>query len=628
MKKPTLLLIWACLIFGVQAQNVGEKVLVHVPVNGNGNDFGPGYITATTHGGITYTTDSRGNANQALQLDGVDDYLSFGSQSVYHKRLPISFSVWVNVDDNVGNYPVFATDNTTAAYAGIIVSVAGGIVHMNYGDGVNFGTGNRSTLSSATKLNAGTWYHIAGVIRGYNNMDMYINGVKETAGTYSGSGSPNTMGYIGEGLSIGMYAKKGNGSDQFFKGKIDDLHIWNRELTENEVNLKRHMIVSYSMVSGGQLEDDGPYGLACENLGSPGTYDRFNKDGGAMDFNGNSYRLKLPNGNLHKIQFPFTISAWVKIHSQKTFQPIFATSDHVSSKYSGALLYLENGKPALVLGDNQGAGIQFRRSLVADDSIKSGQWYHITAVCTSLSSQKLYLNGNEILATTASGTGTLLAHGATNGYIGYLSEPNGGAARYFNGAIDEVMMLNKALGNTEVLNAVRHGVYITGQPKDTLVTPSSASILRINTTSTTTVSYQWQKKNTVDWTDVSSGKASILNISSTSDSDTGSYRCIASVSGRTDTSETASIRYIPTNKNGGGEVSEVVLSPNPAAGLLSISGFAGKIKWTIYTSSGKKMLSDQMNDPSVIDISALQPGTYIVEIKNGNNIYTTKIIIL
>lgn len=625
-------LLWAVLAmfcrFGY-AQNLGDMTIVHVPVNGDYNDFGPGYLQGTAHGGISYSSDNRGNTNQALLFDGTDDYISFGDPSVYHKPLPVSFSFWVYLDDNTGNYPVFATDNTSTAYAGIIVSIASGTVHMNYGDGVNFGTGNRSTLSSATKLNAGKWYHIAGVIRGYHNMDMYIDGNKETNGTYSGSGTPNAMGYVGSGLSIGMYSKKGNGSDQYFKGRIDDLHIWNRELNQNEVIQKKNALLVYSFIPGGQLEDSGPGGVQGQNTDCAGTSDRYERGGQSIYLNGNTSRVGLPQSAVYKQTFPLTLSAWVKISSQKFFQPIITTSDHATNKYSGVTLYLENGKPAITCGDNAGAGIQFRRSLVSPDSVKVGRWYQITAVCSSLTDWKLYVNGTQINGAVASGTGTAMVHAGGSGFLGYLTDAFGGSNRYFHGYLDEVMISGSALSNKEVNALYKAGLVIQSFSDDTTITELSSFQLKVTANSEDTILYQWQKRKSRSeaWQNIASAKQAVFEKSSATANDTGDYRCILDVNNFSDTTSHAHVSFTQLNKAGGGEVSEVVLSPNPAEGLIQITGFSGKIKWCIYDAQGKKQLSGQLADETTIDVSTLKAGVYNIEIKTGNKVFTTKFII-
>ncbi len=209
--KKIILLFLAVQYLSATAQNLGDKTVFHAPMNGNYSDYGPAYTTGTANGGAVTTSDFRANTNQAVQLDGVNDYISYSVSSKYQPSFPISFSVWVYLDQLTGNFPVFATDNSTESYAGVFVQIANGTVFISYGDGENYGTGNRNSIQSATTLTAAKWYHIGGVIRGFNNMDLYIDGVKETSPTYSGSGSPMSMGYDGASLSIGMFSGKGVG---------------------------------------------------------------------------------------------------------------------------------------------------------------------------------------------------------------------------------------------------------------------------------------------------------------------------------------------------------------------------------------------------------------------------------
>jgi hypothetical protein len=86
-------------------------------------------------------------------------------------------------------------------------------------------------------LTANTWFHLAVVDKGLNtttisNYDFYINGVKYAATNRGGSSSfPTTLG--NRTGSIGGYSNSRNTSINH--GMIDDLSIWNRRLSETEI---------------------------------------------------------------------------------------------------------------------------------------------------------------------------------------------------------------------------------------------------------------------------------------------------------------------------------------------------------------------------------------------------------
>ncbi|MBL7811352.1 MAG: T9SS type A sorting domain-containing protein [Bacteroidetes bacterium] len=627
MKKYSLFLLSACLTGAALSQNLGDKTLFHAPLGTNYADYGPAYLTGTASGNPGNAADARANASQALSLNGTDDYVSFGSPSSYQHALPLSFSVWVYLNNTTGNYPVFCTDNTGDAYAGIFLQIANGIVYMSYGDGNNYGSENRVSYQSSTVLTSGKWFHIAGVFRGYRDFDMYIDGVKETGGNYSGGSSFRALGYKGANMGIGTLAGKGGGAAQYFPGRIDDLHIWNRTLSQAEVLQKKNALLVYSFIPGGQLEDSGPGGIQGSNTGCASAHDRYGRNGQSIYLDGSSSKVGLPFSTVYRQSFPLTLTAWVNITTQKTFQPIITTSDHSANKYTGVTLYLENGKPAITCGDNTGAGMQFRRSLVAPDSLKTRKWYQVTAVCSSLTSWKIYVNGVEITGATASGTGTTMAHGTGSGYMGFLTDAFSTGDRYFHGHLDEVMVFGNAFTGSEVASLYRAGLLIQHVSDDTAVQASTAFNLKVTATAEEPISYLWQKKNAGIWQNISTATKKDLQVASTTDNDTGWYRCIVSVTNYSDTTAPAHVTFIPVNKTGGGHVKEIILSPNPVQGILYLKGMEGTFKAELLDSRGNRIMKTQMHDNGQMDLSSASPGIYLLVLSKGNATITHKIIV-
>ncbi|MBN1996034.1 LamG domain-containing protein [candidate division KSB1 bacterium] len=99
-----------------------------------------------------------------------------------------------------------------------------------------FGTSNssNSVLSTNTVFRRDTWYHVA-FTRDYNTNKVYVNGELDAYINYSGF-------YITENdpLKIGIYHDNNNlvkNLNRWLNGKIDDLRIYNRSLSEVEVKL-------------------------------------------------------------------------------------------------------------------------------------------------------------------------------------------------------------------------------------------------------------------------------------------------------------------------------------------------------------------------------------------------------
>ena len=93
---------------------------------------------------------------------------------------------------------------------------------------------------STAGLNTGQWYHVAGVADGPNgDMYIYVNGVSVASNTamaaftdYNGTNGA----YIGNAGDQSPTSDENMGvQSYFFDGVIDEVHVYNRILTEAEI---------------------------------------------------------------------------------------------------------------------------------------------------------------------------------------------------------------------------------------------------------------------------------------------------------------------------------------------------------------------------------------------------------
>lgn len=178
----------------------------------------------------------------AIRFDGIDDYLNFGD--VYKDlKFPFTISAWVYLDpSNTQAGPIFANRNCDPIYTGFRLIVSNNVISMDYGDGLggNNPAFRRGKNATVTSLN-GKWNHITAVVRGPNDMDLYLNGTN-VGGTYMG-GSSNPMDSSKPGFASTAYFIS-NGVIYRFNGIIDEMRLWNRGLSETEI--RQTMCVSLS----------------------------------------------------------------------------------------------------------------------------------------------------------------------------------------------------------------------------------------------------------------------------------------------------------------------------------------------------------------------------------------------
>lgn len=209
--------------------------------------------------------------NHCLLFDGIDDYIDLGD--IYDDlELPVTIEAWVNVDPVVDYaFPIFFSQDNLPLYNGVSFAVRPISVSVGYGDGR--GENNsafRRDKSASFENISNTWTHVAGVIRGATDMDLFVNGVN-VGGSYSGSSN-----YPMSSLSAGDVAKIGfwlsNGITTHFKGKMDEVRVWNRSLTKTEINSNMCKRLSgsetgligywnFDEVSGTTVNDGSPNGF-------------------------------------------------------------------------------------------------------------------------------------------------------------------------------------------------------------------------------------------------------------------------------------------------------------------------------------------------------------------------------
>lgn len=187
--------------------------------SGNGND---GSIN-----GATLTTDRFGNANSAYNFDGVNQFIEVSANKF--KNNNYSFSIWANPDEipflNNYSYP-FSIGGSGGDQSLDLSNSANNATGWTFG-GYLIGDSRVPFCHQGYLPTVPAWFHIVGV-RDNNTMYLYVNGqlvMSENTGGYVPYYGNNTKVTIGCRSSL----------VQFFKGKVDDIHLYNRPLNAAEV---------------------------------------------------------------------------------------------------------------------------------------------------------------------------------------------------------------------------------------------------------------------------------------------------------------------------------------------------------------------------------------------------------
>src|SRR5688572_17787697 len=168
----------------------------------------------------------------ALSFDGVDDYVDLGN--IYDDlKLPLTISAWIYLDPG-GFGTIFASQDNTHIYNGFHFFIVHTDMVIEYGDGRGNNSANFRRGKAAPVENIfGKWVHVTAIMRDANDMDLYLNGIN-IGGTYIGNSQfPMSSSHPGEVAKIGYEST--SVVTYHFKGIMDELRIWNRALSVQEI---------------------------------------------------------------------------------------------------------------------------------------------------------------------------------------------------------------------------------------------------------------------------------------------------------------------------------------------------------------------------------------------------------
>ena len=193
------------------AANLMNGLVGYWPFCGNANDESGNGNNGTVNG-ATLTSDRFGNANAAYSFDGVNDFIEVVGVN-YGTGNQHTISAWVNlVASYPGGYPQhYIIDNGTTL---------GGVYLNTDVDEIQFGCN-----SIGNSVSLGTWHNYVGVVNG-NSFKVYLDGV------YLGANTSCNVQFLN---SIALNIGRSNVNTEFANGKLDDICIWNRALTQNEI---------------------------------------------------------------------------------------------------------------------------------------------------------------------------------------------------------------------------------------------------------------------------------------------------------------------------------------------------------------------------------------------------------
>jgi hypothetical protein len=169
----------------------------------------------TMQNGPTWTTGKIGNA---LQFNGSNTYVQ-----PFALTFPSGFSwgAWINPGNVAGSGVVLGAGDSTYNSLQVTTNKLNSQLYIN---------GSNRAISSASNLSNGTWYFVMVTYNG-SSVNMYINGAADGTPVTGISGSLQHT----DGTDLNIGRRDPSGAAGYFNGKIDEVMIYNRGLTSDEV---------------------------------------------------------------------------------------------------------------------------------------------------------------------------------------------------------------------------------------------------------------------------------------------------------------------------------------------------------------------------------------------------------
>ena len=164
-----------------------------------------------------------GKFGKALKLNGKTDWVTIAHDDSLCVSKAVTVMAWINAESHKGGGTaqwagILAKSNNPRSYSFYTTTDGGGALHFSSMGG--------STSNKPVELKK--WQHVVAQMTEKKAHRYYING--ESAGEFAGKGA-----LPGKVDNAEVFVGKTHEGNREFVGIIDEVRIWNRELSEKEV---------------------------------------------------------------------------------------------------------------------------------------------------------------------------------------------------------------------------------------------------------------------------------------------------------------------------------------------------------------------------------------------------------
>lgn len=636
-KKSTQFLLLLIVLISITVHSNAQTVPAYIPsnglvawypFNGNANDESGNGNNGTVNG-ATLTTDRNGNANSAYSFDGTS-YIDIPPSATLNPS-EITVSTWVKYTTQTSGYKcIFSNwkdDGVNDRTYNMAISPSDNF-HSTVSPN---GTPTATLCNSITTVTLNVWKHFL-VTYNDTTLNVYIDGVLDNSVAATTIGPINTS--ANNLLRIG--AKNVSTPTEFIVGDIDDIGIWNRALTQQEITAlylsntnTTSCLPNYVPTNGlvgwwpfcGNASDESGNGNNGTVNGASLTTDRNGNANSAYSFDGISSSINIQNSASLQFNGGLTISAWLNASSSPG--PVsywFSKGSDGGTPYSWISNLIGSNKIMNIgIYDNannySGVG--------SNTALQLNTWINFVVTYDGVNA-KAYVNG--ILENSTPCSYTTFAN-AYDLVIG--RRYNSGAPYFWDGKIDDFGIWNRALTQQEITTLFNGcQLSIVSQPSN-VTTNLATNTQFIVHASDTNATYQWQTDigsgfvnltNAGQFSGVQNDTLTISNILAANNNQ--AFHCIVTLGVCTDTTNAATLQVGNLGVNDQLNNPKIVVFPNPIKDVFQLkidSQFIGD-QFEILDYTGKAILSGIMqSENNSVNLQQLRAGLYLLKIEGKSH---------
>ena len=415
---------------GEKIPDIIDGLVAYYPFNGNANDESGNGNDGIVNG-ATLSTDRFGRCNQAYSFNGINNSIEVNNSSSLQLTNAFTFTFWTYINQWYNNeWGTFISKSSWVNSPKYLIAT-----HRTDGWNLPINYTNNVATPYMTPLEAYKWKFVTWIWDG-NNSYLYVDNQKYVLNNYSG-----TQDIDNGTLTIGTVKHPIPGAITWLNGKMDDIRIYNRTLTDSEIqqlylednNLNNGLVAYYPF--NGNANDESGNGHDGIVNGATLTTDRFGNQNRAYSFDGISNDINL-NGTFGG-EREVSVSAWFNVNgSTETFQAIFESQSggdtgdgyiHLQcNTFGNNAVYFNNGYCLLPILS----------------PTPYGDWRHVVITAKS-GDIRLYENSVQVAKYSNTFDFITISDKVKIG--------SGWLGRYFKGQIDEIRIYNRALTNSSVI---------------------------------------------------------------------------------------------------------------------------------------------------------------------------------